>query len=448
MKPAILALADGTVFEGTAFGAEGECVGEVIFNTAMTGYQEILTDPSYKGQIVCMTYPLIGNYGINPEDIESRRPFVEGFIVKEGSPYPSNWRKTQTLEAYLKEWGIVGIQGIDTRALTKHIRDEGAMEGVISTVDPSATSLVEKARSSPGLIGRDLVKEVTCTEPFRWWQGEWRWPHGYLDDGRPTTARLSSTLRASTVSPAEPPRPAGRSLKSEDREGRRAQLNLFGERSSDFGHRYLVVAIDCGIKYNILRQLVSNRCDVVVVPASTTADEILAFGPDGIFISNGPGDPEGVPDLVETTRQLIGRRPIFGICLGHQILGLALGGRTYKLKFGHHGANHPVKELHTGKVEITTQNHGFAVDIGSIPGKEVELTHVNLNDGTVEGMRHTRLPLFSVQYHPEASPGPHDSRYLFHHFMALMKQERGTSEPVELPGVEQSRVLQQGDIAI
>ena len=420
MKSAVLALADGTLFEGRAFGAEGECVGEVVFNTSMTGYQEILTDPSYKGQIVCMTYPLIGNYGINPEDIESRRPFVEGFIVKEGSPYPSNYRKSQTLEAYLQEWGIVGIQGIDTRALTKHIRDQGAMEGVISTVDSSPQSLVEKARSSPGLIGRDLVKEVTCSESFRWWQGNWRWGHGYSDDRVPTT---------------------------DDQEHQRLQLDLFSERTSVVGQRFQVVAIDCGVKYNILRQLVSTGCDVVVVPATMTADEILALDPDGIFISNGPGDPEGVMHLVETTRQLLGKRPIFGICLGHQILGLALGGRTYKLKFGHHGANHPVKELDTGKVEVTTQNHGFAVNIDSIPGGEVELTHVNLNDGTVEGMRHIRLPVFSVQYHPEASPGPHDSRYLFDRFVALMERNRPTREPVELLHVEGTRIRQRGGIA-
>ncbi|MGH7382170.1 MAG: glutamine-hydrolyzing carbamoyl-phosphate synthase small subunit [Candidatus Methylomirabilales bacterium] len=419
MKPAILALADGTVFEGTSFGAQGECVGEVVFNTAMTGYQEVLTDPSYKGQIVCMTYPLIGNYGINPEDIESRRPFVEGFIVKEGSPYPSNWRKAQTLDAYLKERRIVGIQGIDTRALTKHIRDQGAMEGVISTIDLAPASLIEKARSSPGLIGRDLVKEVSCTEPFRWWEGEWRWPHGYSE---------VSGVRS-------------QELKKE-------QLDLFSPHLSPLtSHlRYRVVAIDCGIKYNILRQLVSAGCDVFIVPAFVTADEILAYNPDGILLSNGPGDPEGVTYLIETTRRLIGRRPIFGICLGHQILGLALGGRTYKLKFGHHGANHPVKELHTGKVEITTQNHGFAVDIDSIPGGEVELTHVNLNDGTVEGMRHTRLPIFSVQYHPEASPGPHDSRYLFDRFVALMERGRAPRHPVELPGIERSRVHQRGEI--
>ena len=417
MKPAILALADGTTFEGRAFGAQGECVGEVVFNTAMTGYQEVLTDPSYKGQIVCMTYPLIGNYGINPEDIESRHPFVEGFIVKEGSPYPSNWRKSKSLEAYLQEWGIVGIQGIDTRALTKHIRDKGAMEGVISSVDLNHESLVEKAQSSPGLIGRDLVTEVSCSEPFGWGQGEWRWGQGYTDDRVPTT---------------------------NEAEVQTTQLDLFGQPSSVIGRRYRVVTIDCGIKYNILRQLVSTGCDVVVVPSSSTADEILALNPDGIFISNGPGDPEGVMYLVETTRQLIGRRPIFGICLGHQILGLALGGRTYKLKFGHHGANHPVKELHTGRVEITTQNHGFAVDIDSIPGGDVELTHVNLNDGTVEGMRHTRLPLFSVQYHPEASPGPHDSRYLFNRFIALMERELGPRQPTELPGIERTRMQQRG----
>ncbi|MFQ5989174.1 MAG: glutamine-hydrolyzing carbamoyl-phosphate synthase small subunit [Candidatus Methylomirabilales bacterium] len=420
MKSAILALADGTIFEGRAFGAEGECVGEVVFNTAMTGYQEVLTDPSYKGQIVCMTYPLIGNYGINPEDIESRRPFVEGFIVKEGSPYPSNYRKSQTLEAYLQEWGIVGIQGIDTRALTKHIRDRGAMEGVISTVDLSPQSLVTKARSSPGLIGRDLVKEVTSSESFRWWHGEWRWGRGYLDESR-----------------------------AECQESRKEQLDLFSAQPSTLSPqlRYQVVAIDCGIKYNILRQLVDTGCNVLVVPATTTADEILALNPEGIFISNGPGDPEGVMHLVETTRQLIGKRPIFGICLGHQILGLALGGRTFKLKFGHHGANHPVKDLHTGKVEITTQNHGFAVDIESIPGGDIELTHVNLNDGTVEGMRHIRLPVFSVQYHPEASPGPHDSRYLFDRFVTLMERNRPTREPVEHPQAQRTRIPQQGTIA-
>jgi carbamoyl-phosphate synthase small subunit len=424
VKRAILALADGTIFEGRAFGAEGECVGEVVFNTAMTGYQEILTDPSYKGQIVCMTYPLIGNYGINPEDIESRRPFVEGFIVKEGCPYPSSWRKSKPLEAYLKEWGIVGIQGIDTRALTKHIRDQGAQEGIISTIDLNPTNLVEKAKASPGLLGRDLVKEVTCTQPLRWTQGDWQWPTGYADDRSPTTADSSKNLE---------------------------QLHLFGHRSSVIGPRYRVVAIDCGIKYNILRKLVSVGCDVLVVPASTRATEILAYNPDGILISNGPGDPEGLPVLIETTRQLIGTRPIFGICLGHQILGLALGGRTYKLKFGHHGANHPVKELATGKVEITTQNHGFAVDIDSIPGGGVELTHVNLNDGTVEGMRHRKLPLFSVQYHPEASPGPHDSSYLFHQFIALMNQYRqglGKMEAAEPVPVEGAKIRQRGDIAL
>ncbi len=399
MRPAILALADGSLFEGYALGAGGECVGEVVFNTAMTGYQEILTDPSYKGQIVCMTYPLIGNYGINREDIESRRPFVEGFVVKEGSPYPSNWRSTQTLEAYLQEWGIVGIQGIDTRALTKHIRDRGAMEGVISTVDLSPKRLIEKARASPGLIGRDLVREVTCSQPFRWWQGEWQWPHGYADHRSPATDVY---------------------------EGGKGQLNLFGQRAAGSGQRLRVIAVDCGIKYNILRQLVNAGCDVVVVPASTTAEDILAYNPDGIFLSNGPGDPEGVPYLVNTTRELIGRRPIFGICLGHQILGLALGGRTFKLKFGHHGANHPVKELHTGRVEITTQNHGFAVDMDSFQGEELQLTHVNLNDGTVEGMRHTRLPVFSVQYHPEASPGPHDAAYFFGRFREMvLRHKRG-----------------------
>ena len=405
MRKALLALADGTLFEGVSFGAEGETVGEVVFNTSMTGYQEVLTDPSYKGQIVVMTYPLIGNYGINLEDIESKAPAVEGFIVKEASPYPSNWRSTRDLNSYLKEHGVVGVQGIDTRALTKHLRDYGSMEGVISTRDLDADSLVAKAKASPGLIGRDLVKEVACAAPYTWQQRAWQLGKGYQEEGQ------GSRVQGGAARP---------------------QLDLFTKPSTLTPKLYRVVAYDCGIKWNILRRLVEAGCDVTVVPADTTAARVLDMAPDGIFLSNGPGDPEGVPYLVDNVRKLIGTKPIFGICLGHQILGLAFGGRTYKLKFGHHGGNQPVKDLTTGKVEITTQNHGFAVEIASIPDKEIELTHINLNDRTVEGMRHTRLPIFSVQYHPEASPGPHDASYLFQRFVGLMAKERGkTGAPVE-----------------
>ncbi|MBI2903257.1 MAG: glutamine-hydrolyzing carbamoyl-phosphate synthase small subunit [Candidatus Methylomirabilis oxyfera] len=399
MKRAVLALADGAIFEGASFGAEGEAVGEVVFNTSMTGYQEVLTDPSYKGQMVVMTYPLIGNYGINLEDVESKAPAVEGFIVKEASPYPSNWRSARDLDGYLREHGVVGIQGIDTRALTRHLRDHGAMEGVVSTRDLTPDSLVAKAKASPGLIGRDLVKEVACAEPYTWQQGTWKLGTGYEE---------SSKFQVP-------------GSKSEH------QLNLFAEPGTRNPEPFKVVAFDCGIKWNILRKLLEAGCDVTVVPAETSAARVLGMGPDGIFLSNGPGDPEGVPYLIDNVRKLIGAKPIFGICLGHQILGLALGGRTYKLKFGHHGGNQPVKDLTTGKVEITTQNHGFAVDIASIPDKEVELTHINLNDQTVEGMRHRRLPIFSVQYHPEASPGPHDAAYLFQRFVDLMARERKTA---------------------
>ncbi len=419
MKKAVLALADGTVFEGTSYGAEGEAVGEVVFNTCMSGYQEILTDPSYKGQIVTMTYPLIGNYGVNPEDVESHRPFVEGFIVKEASVIPSNWRMQRSLEDYLKEYGIVGIQGIDTRALTRHVRDHGAQEGVISSLEDDPERLVANAKGSPGLIGRDLVKEVCCDKPFTWSEGQWEWPRGYAKPA------------AQSPAPGE--------------KARETQLSLFGSSSAAHPSRlaapgagpYKVVAYDCGIKWNILRQLTSVGCEVTVVPASTTAEEALAMEPDGVFLSNGPGDPEGVPYLVEAVRALIGRKPIFGICLGHQIIGLALGGRTFKLKFGHHGGNQPVKDLTTGKVEITSQNHGFAVDMASFrtapretlrgDPEDIVLTHVNLNDQTCEGMLHRRLPLFSVQYHPEASPGPQDASYLFTRFVELMV--RGAAVP-------------------
>ncbi len=407
MGKAILALADGTVFEGLAFGAAGEAVGEVVFNTGMTGYQEVLTDRSYKGQIVAMTHPHIGNTGVNLEDLESQAPVVEGFVVREACPTPSSWRAAAPLEDYLREHGVVGIQGIDTRALTRHIRDRGAQQGVLSTSDEDPQRLVAKAQASPGLLGRDLVQEVTCAEPYSWAQGPWVWGRGYGTDGVPS------------------PSPAARRQA-------KPQLDLFRipeePRNSS---RCRVVVFDCGLKLNILRQLVAAWCEPMVVPARTTAQEALVLEPDGILVSNGPGDPEGVPYLVETVRTLLGHRPLFGICLGHQILGLALGASTFKLKFGHRGVNHPVKDLLTGRVEITTQNHGFAVDPEGFAGPggsagDLTLTHVSLNDGTCEGMAHRRLPAFSVQYHPEASPGTHDAHHLFWRFADLMERERAS----------------------
>jgi carbamoyl-phosphate synthase small subunit len=374
---AILALADGTVFEGTSFGARGEAGGEVVFNTSMTGYQEILTDPSYCGQLVAMTYPEIGNVGVNEEDVESGRPFVQGVIVKEYWERPSNWRARKTLGDYLVEHGIPGIQGIDTRALVRHIRDHGAQEAIISATDTDVKRLVEKARARPGLVGRDLVREVTCAAPYDWHEDTWE---------------LGVGFRRSPAADDGPDK------------------------------RLFVVAYDFGIKRNILRHLVGAGLRVRVVPASTPAADVLATNPDGIFLSNGPGDPD-VGNYAAIVRELIGKKPIFGICLGHQILGLALGGRTYKLKFGHHGGNQPVMDLTTNKVEITSQNHGFAVDVDSLRGAAT-LTHVNLNDQTVEGLEHAELPLFSVQYHPEASPGPHDASYLFARFVRLMKGQR------------------------
>ncbi len=358
---AILALEDGTVFRGESFGAPGEIAGEVIFNTSMTGYQEILTDPSYKGQIVTMTYPLIGNYGVNASDAESGRVQAEALVVRALSPLASSWRKQKTLEAWLQEEGTVAIQGVDTRALTLLLREKGALKGILSTTDSDPRRLVEKAQASPGLVGRDLVKEVTCREAHAWRE-------------RPQAAQ---PLR--------------------------------------------VVAIDCGMKDSIPRMLTQAGCEVTVVPATARAEEIRAHKPDGLFLSNGPGDPEGMPYLVSAVRGCVGKVPIFGICLGHQILGLALGGKTYKLKFGHHGGNHPVLDVRTGKVEITAQNHGFSIDPKSIPAGTVEMTHLNLNDKTCEGMRHLKEPLFSVQYHPEASPGPHDAQHLFQRFVRMMK---------------------------
>ncbi|MDH5174838.1 MAG: glutamine-hydrolyzing carbamoyl-phosphate synthase small subunit [Elusimicrobiota bacterium] len=358
LKKAKIALEDGAVFQGYPFGASGERYGEVVFNTSMTGYQEILTDPSYKGQIVTMTYPLIGNYGVNSEDIESRKVFLEGFVVRECSRIASNWRSQKSLDEYLQENNVVSIEGVDTRALTRHIRLRGAMKAVLSTEDLDDKSLIHKAKSSPGLVGRDLVKEVTLDK-----------------------------------------------VQSCNQEG-----------------KYKVVVIDCGVKSNILRELVDRKCSVIVVPAKTEVEQILNMKPDGVLLSNGPGDPAGVPYVVETVKRLIGKLPIFGICLGHQLLGLAFGGKTYKLKFGHHGGNHPVKELKSGKISITVQNHGFCVDIESLDKNEVEITHINLNDNTLEGMRHKRLPIFSVQFHPEASPGPHDSQYLFKEFVGMMEE--------------------------
>jgi carbamoyl-phosphate synthase small subunit len=377
---ALLALADGTVFEGTSFGASGEASGEIVFNTSMTGYQEILTDPSYCGQLVAMTYPEIGNVGVNREDVESRRPFAQGFIVKEYWETPSNWRARQSLAAYLQQHAIPGIQGIDTRSLVRHIRTHGAQEAVLSSKDLDPGSLVAKAKALPGLIGRDLVKEVSCAAPYDWEEGPWALGAGY---GKGIS---------------KPARPKGR--------GRRPKAPL-------------VVAYDFGVKRNILRNLVSMGCRVRVVPAATSAADALAHRPQGIFLSNGPGDPDVGP-YASIVRDLVGKKPIFGICLGHQILGLALGGRTYKLKFGHHGGNQPVLDLTTRKVEITAQNHGFAVDMDSLRGR-ARLTHINLNDRTVEGLAHAELPIFSVQYHPEASPGPHDANYLFQRFRKMMR---------------------------
>ncbi|MFL5244840.1 MAG: glutamine-hydrolyzing carbamoyl-phosphate synthase small subunit [Gemmataceae bacterium] len=369
-RVAKLALEDGTVYTGRAFGASGERYGEVVFNTSMTGYQETLTDPSYKGQIVTMTYPLIGNYGVNSADTESSKPQVEGFIVRELSRLPSNFRSEGTLDNYLAENGVIGLEGIDTRALVRRIRVQGAMTGILSTTDVDDASLVKKAGASPSIVGRDLVREVVPSQPFEW--------KGGFDS--PFT----------TYMPLRPP-------------------------------SHHVVALDFGMKRHILRCLTQVGCRVTVLPGTVKAEEVLAHKPDGIFLSNGPGDPEPLGYAISTIRHLASvSKPIFGICLGHQLLGLALGGTTFKLKFGHRGVNQPVLNTRTGKVEITTQNHGFAVRSDDLPS-DLEATHINLNDRTIEGLRHRRYPIFSVQYHPEASAGPHDSSYLFEEFRRMME---------------------------
>jgi carbamoyl-phosphate synthase small subunit len=385
---AVLLLEDGTFFQGAAFGARGQMCGEVVFNTSMTGYQEIMTDPSYHEQIITMTYPLIGNVGANPQDWESKKVYACGFIVKENCDYPSNWRSKASLEQYLKKNNVVGLEGIDTRALVKHIRTKGAMKGIISSTELEVKKLQKKLQEYPGLVGRDIVKDVTCKSPYHWDQkvdGRWM-----MDDGRRPSSLVS--------------RPS----------------SIEGTNSK----KYKVVAYDYGAKQNILRLLRSHGCDVYVVPAQTPAYNVLAQKPDGIFLSNGPGDPAAVTYAIDNVRHLLGKVPMFGICLGHQLMALALGAKTYKLKFGHRGANHPVKNLRTKRIEITCQNHGFCVDMETLKGKDIELTHINLNDNTVEGFRCHKLNAFCVQYHPEASPGPHDSRYLFADFIALMEQHR------------------------
>jgi carbamoyl-phosphate synthase small subunit len=368
---ALIGLEDGTVLAGHSFTGKGEAVGEIVFNTSMSGYQEVLTDPSYTGQLVTMTYPLIGNYGVNGEDMESEGVHPRAFLMREYQSLPSNFRSTGSLADFLQKFGILGVEGVDTRMLTRIIRNKGALKAIISTEDRDSASLVRRAREWPGLIGRDMVARVSCTAPYGW------------QDNQPVSG---------TTFPGAGSQP------------------------------YKVVAFDFGIKYNQLRLLTGRGCSVLVVPATTSAADVLALDPDGIFLSNGPGDPAGVEGVIDNIRSLLGKKPIFGICLGHQMLGLAYGGSTYKLKFGHRGGNQPVKDLTTGKVEITSQNHGFCVDPKSLPS-EIEVTHVNLNDDSLEGMRHTRYPAFSVQYHPEYAPGPHDAEYLFDRFIDLMAHQ-------------------------
>ncbi len=369
-----LALEDGTVYTGTSIGADGEVDGEVCFNTSMTGYQEILTDPSYRGQIVTMTYPQIGNYGVSDEDLESERPHLSGFVVREHSRIRSNFRSEASLSEFLQEWGVVAIESIDTRALVRRIRSQGAMRGILSTQDMDDESLVAKAKASPGLVGRDLVREVMPDMPCDWREPVSEWTH---------------------LSKAE------------------------GGGGKDDGGPH-VVALDFGMKWNIPRHLYNHGCQVTVLPGTSSAEEVLAQQPDGVFLSNGPGDPEPLDYAAATIRELLGKQPIFGICLGHQLLSLACGAKTFKMKFGHRGANQPVHQLGTGTVEITSQNHGFAVDEDTLPS-ELEVTHRSLNDQTIEGVRHREVDAFSVQYHPEASAGPHDSHYLFQQFLDRIK---------------------------
>lgn len=381
-RTAILALEDGRVFNGRAAGAKTRRGGEIVFNTSLTGYQEVFTDPSYAGQMVCLTYPHIGNVGANPEDEEASRPFIEGLIVREFSAIASNWRSGESAQAYLERHKIPVIWDLDTRALVRHLRIRGAMRAVLATDGSDAEKLIAEVRALPAMAGQELASRVTSSKAYTWEQG-------------------SIELALSPW---------------------REEIGDAAHAMEE--HRWRVVAYDFGIKQNILRLLVDHNCDVTVVPAQTSAEDVLGLKPDGVFLSNGPGDPEPIGYAIENIRKLFGRVPVFGICLGHQLCGLALGGRTYKLKFGHHGSNHPVKNLLTDRVEITAQNHGFVVDPDSLPSSEVELTHMNLNDQTNEGMRHRTLPLFSVQYHPEASPGPHDSHYLFRQFTEMMADTR------------------------
>ncbi len=383
-KKAILVLEDGRTFKGASFGADGECFGEMVFNTSMSGYQEILTDPSYAGQIICMTYPLIGNYGVNEDDIESRKPWAEGLVVREASGIASNWRSTESLNSYLVRNNIVGLEHIDTRALVRHIRDKGAMRAGISTVDLNAKTLLAKVLESPDMQNRELASAVTIQAQFE-----------YRAETRPVGSVPTADF--------------------EDKVATRAAGNVpFAEP------KYHIVAYDFGVKTNSLREFSKKGCRITVVPSDTSAADVLALKPDGIFLSNGPGDPSSMKTVVDEIRKLTGSRvPMFGICLGHQLIGEAFGGETYKLKFGHRGGNQPVKDLTTGKIEITAHNHGFAVAADSLPA-DIEVTHINLNDQTVAGLRHKTLPVFSVQYHPESAPGPHDSEYLFERFIKLM----------------------------